>query len=61
MKTISIIIPAYKEEQNIPLIYEALRKILSSISEKYENEIIFVNDWSIDKTWDEILKICKKK
>ncbi|MDD2870870.1 MAG: glycosyltransferase family 2 protein [Candidatus Gracilibacteria bacterium] len=60
MKTISIIIPAYREEQNIPIIFETLRKILSSLSDKYDSEIIFVNDGSIDKTWDEILKLCKK-
>lgn len=53
-KKISIIIPAYREGKNISLIYEALRKILSSISTKYMYEIIFVNDGSKDTTWNEI-------
>jgi glycosyltransferase involved in cell wall biosynthesis len=39
------------------LVYEALRKILSSISDKYTYEIIFINDGSIDTTWQEILEI----
>ncbi|MDP2395791.1 MAG: hypothetical protein Q8S84_05555 [bacterium] len=44
MNTVSIIIPAFREEKNISLVYLALKKILSSISEKYNYEIIFVND-----------------
>ena len=44
MKNISIVIPAYKEAWNIPFVYLALKKILSSISENYDHEIIFVND-----------------
>lgn len=60
MKHISVVIPAYREEKNISLVYTVLKKILSSVSEKYTSEIIFVNDWSIDNTWEEILKLCKK-
>ena len=57
-KLISIVIPAYREEKNIPLIYIELKSILSEIKEKYKYEIIFVNDWSLDRTWFEIEKIC---
>ncbi len=57
---ISIIIPAYKEEKNISLVYLASKKILSSISDKYNYEIIFINDGSNDSTWKEILKIAEK-
>lgn len=56
-KKVSIIIPAYREWKNISLVYEALRKILSSISGKYTYEIIFINDGSKDTTWTEILEI----
>lgn len=56
-KKLSIIIPAYREWKNISLVYEALRKILSSISGKYTYEIIFINDGSKDTTWTEILEI----
>ncbi|MDP2090190.1 MAG: glycosyltransferase family 2 protein [Candidatus Gracilibacteria bacterium] len=59
MNTVSIIIPAFREEKNISLVYLALKKILSSISEKYNYEIIFVNDGSNDSTWKEILKKTK--
>lgn len=56
-KKVSIIIPAYREWKNIPMVYEALRKILSSISGKYTYEIIFINDGSTDTTWSEIREI----
>jgi len=55
---ISLVIPAYKEEKNIPLIYAEIQKTLVSIS-KYDFEIIFVNDGSPDTTWLEIEKLCK--
>jgi len=43
-KLISVVIPAYREEKNIPLIYVELKTILKTIKEKYKYEIIFVND-----------------
>ncbi|MDD5213891.1 MAG: glycosyltransferase family 2 protein [Candidatus Gracilibacteria bacterium] len=57
-KLISIVIPAYREEKNISLIYKEIKKIFSKISEKYNYEIIYINDGSLDNTWDEIVKIC---
>lgn len=60
MKKISIIIPAYREEKNISLVYMATKKIMSSIWEFYDYEIIFVNDWSSDNTWIEIIKLAKE-
>jgi len=50
MKKISIITPIYNEEVNIPLFYEQVKKIISSLSPKYDFEIIFVDDGSTDKT-----------
>lgn len=49
MKMISIIVPAFNEEKNIPLIYEELLKVFKSCSE-YDFEIIFINDGSSDNT-----------
>ncbi len=56
-KLISIVIPAYREEKNIALIYIELKDILKTIQDKYDYEIIFVNDGSSDNTWYEIEKI----
>ncbi len=49
MKKISIIIPAYNEEESLPFLYERLEKLMDSIS-NYEFEILFVNDGSKDNT-----------
>ena len=51
MKKISIIVPAYNEEESLPYLFERLNKLMDSIKE-YEFEILFVNDGSKDKTYE---------
>lgn len=60
MKLVSIIIPAYNEEQNIEPVYRALEKVLHPLSGKYAFEIVFVNDGSGDDTAGEMEKLSKK-
>ena len=55
MKKISIIIPAYNEEESLPLLYDRLNKVISNL-ESYEFEMLFINDGSKDNT----LKIIKE-
>ena len=47
-RLISIVVPAFNEEEAIPLFYNQLRDVLETLQESYE--IIFVNDGSSDKT-----------
>ena len=49
MKKISIIVPAYNEEEALPLMYERLYKVLEKIK-NYDFEVLFVDDGSKDKT-----------
>ena len=49
MKTITIIIPAYNEEESLPFLYERLEKLMDDVK-NYEFEILFVNDGSKDNT-----------
>ena len=49
MKKISIIIPAYNEEESLPFLFERLKELAKKI-ENYEFEFLFVNDGSKDKT-----------
>ena len=51
MKKISIIIPAFNEEGNIAQFIEKLQYIFD---EKYQYEVIFVNDGSTDKTLEKL-------
>ena len=55
---LSVIIPAYNEEQNIALAAETLTGLFES--ENISNEIIFVDDGSKDKTYLEICRAAEK-
>ncbi|MMZ50423.1 hypothetical protein D1872_121400 [compost metagenome] len=57
-KTITILVPAYNEEE---VLYELYRRLINVISEiqKYSFEILFVNDGSKDNTI-EIIKILRE-
>ena len=59
MKKITIIIPAYNEEESLPHLYERLEKLMTSM-EHYEFEILFVNDGSKDNTIDLIKEYREK-
>lgn len=59
MKKITIIIPSYNEEESIPYLYDRLKNIIEKI-EKYEFEMLFINDGSKDKTL-EIIKELREK
>ena len=51
MKKISIIVPCYNEEEVINLFYKKINEVvLSKITEKYNYEILFVDDGSKDNT-----------
>jgi glycosyltransferase involved in cell wall biosynthesis len=43
MKKITIIIPAYNEEEALPYLFERLKNITTE-SPNYEYEILFIND-----------------
>ncbi len=59
MKKITIIIPAYNEEESLPHLYERLEKLMDSVK-KYQFEILFVNDGSKDNTI-ELIKEYREK
>ena len=56
MKKISIIIPAYNEEESLPMLRDRIEKLMDSMK-NYEFEILFVNDGSKDRT----IEIIKKR
>lgn len=59
MKKISIIVPAYNEEESLPFLYERLSKTIDSIK-GYKFEILFINDGSKDKTLELIKQLRKE-
>ncbi len=57
MKLISIIIPVFNEEKNIPLIYQALTDVFKNSLNNYNYELIFIDDGSKDSSCSEIKKL----
>ena len=49
MKKVTILIPAYNEEESLPKLYERVSKIMNDMS-NYEFELLFINDGSKDNT-----------
>jgi glycosyltransferase involved in cell wall biosynthesis len=47
---ISVVIPAYNEGENIPHLVESLEPVMEKLDREYE--IIFIDDGSIDNTFD---------
>jgi glycosyltransferase involved in cell wall biosynthesis len=58
-KLISVLIPAYNEEEVLPLLVERLGK-LASDNDAYDFEFLFVNDGSRDRTLEMIEAYAKK-
>lgn len=56
---ISIIIPCYNEEQVLPILKEALLKVMEEMSD-YDFQLLFINDGSTDQTLN-ILKSYHKE
>ena len=59
MKKISLVIPAYNEEVNIPIIREKIQEIFQAQLPNYSYEIIFVNDGSRDNSQEVLEKLAQ--
>lgn len=59
-KLISIIAPLYNEELNILIFYEQLMKVLFNIKDRYDYELIFINDGSYDRSGEIIGELSQK-
>ncbi len=57
MKDLSIIVPAYNEEENITIAVQEIQAALDGAP--FSFEIIFVDDGSTDGTWEEMERIKK--
>mgnify|MGYP001190838897 CR=1 FL=1 len=52
---LSVILPVYNEEDTIEHSAKRLEEVLNALDNEYE--ILFIDDGSKDKTWDNILKL----
>ena len=58
MSDLSLIIPLYNEEANLPLLYDSIKKALEPLQQNWE--VIFVDDGSQDKSLDVLKALAKK-
>lgn len=62
-KIISIVLPCFNEEKNIPLIYDQIVYQFNLLNRQkknlYDYEIIFIDNFSTDRSREIIRKICK--
>ena len=60
MKTISVVIPCFNEEENVVPISEAVIEIFNKELPDYDYEIIFIDNDSQDKTRELLRELCGK-
>lgn len=59
MKTISVLIPTYNEEDNVSPLSEALIKMFQEKLPHYDYEIVFIDNMSTDLTRMHLRKLCE--
>lgn len=60
MEKLSIVVPCYNEETVIEIFYNKLMEITAKISNKYDYEVIFVDDGSQDETFSKMKALREK-
>ena len=58
MHVLSLIIPVYNEAENLPILYESIQKTLLANQSIWE--VIFVDDGSLDKSFDVLKSLVEK-
>ncbi|WP_313185177.1 glycosyltransferase family 2 protein [Lacrimispora sp.] len=58
MKTISIVVPCYNEEENINALYQAIDHIFNTDLPRYTYELIFIDNDSKDRTREILRSLC---
>lgn len=59
MKKISVLVPCYNEQENVNAISEAIINELKKL-DKYDYELVFIDNCSKDNTRNLIIDLCKK-
>lgn len=57
---LSIVVPCYNEEKVLNVFYERIMKVVKEFEKNYNYELVFVDDGSKDKTFEELKKLRSK-
>ncbi|MEY8233919.1 glycosyltransferase family 2 protein [Oscillospiraceae bacterium 50-16] len=60
IKTITVVIPTYNEEDNIPEIYQRINTVFEPYKRKYHLEIMFIDNFSTDSSRKIIIELSQK-
>ncbi|MFT4107814.1 MAG: glycosyltransferase family 2 protein [Lacrimispora sp.] len=60
MKTISIVVPCYNEEENVEALYQAISGMFKRELPDYGYELIFIDNDSRDHTREKIRRLCSQ-
>lgn len=60
IKTITVVVPTYNEEQNIESVYARVSKIFEEQLDGYRMELLFIDNASIDKSQQIIQKLTER-
>lgn len=61
MKKISVVVPTYNEEENVPLMAAEIKRIFQDELIGYQWELIFIDNYSTDGTRRILRDLCKKE
>jgi len=60
LKKLTIVIPTFNEEENIPLVYQAVTDVLKGFESTYDTSIMFIDNDSQDATRALIMALAQK-
>jgi len=60
MKTISIVVPCFNEEENIEALSDAVIQLFENKLSGYRYELVFIDNDSSDQTREKLRKLCKR-
>ena len=60
MKKISIFSPCYNEELNLEILYNRIKNIMEKLKDKYDYEIVFIDNKSKDNSRRVLRKLAEK-
>lgn len=59
-KTVTLLVPAYNEEEVLDLFYDKVSSLIDSWGDKYNWELLFINDGSSDNTLNVLRRLREK-
>jgi polyisoprenyl-phosphate glycosyltransferase len=59
-KLISLVVPAFNEEENIVALYEAVQAALQPLADRYDFELVFTDNHSSDGTFEKIAALAAR-